>query len=158
MADSESNTIRKITPAGVVTTLAGTAGVAAAPTAPAAPPASIVPEASPVDGSGNVYVADFGNNTIRKITPAGVVTTLAGTAGVRGSADGTGAGAASHPPSFLALGHSSNLYVTDRRKQHHPQDHARRAYVPPLAGTAGHQPAGRRLGPARQSFYGASRA
>ena len=44
-----------------------------------------------VDSAGNVYVADTGNHTIRKVTPAGVVTTLAGLAGSVGSTDGTGA-------------------------------------------------------------------
>src|SRR5438477_3869699 len=48
------------------------------------------PYAVAVDGSGNVYVADTYNFTARKITPAGIVTTLAGTPGVIGSADGTG--------------------------------------------------------------------
>src|SRR3954466_12947586 len=46
-----------------------------------------------IDVSGNVYVADAGNNTVRKLTPAGNVTTLAGSAGVSGTADGTGAAA-----------------------------------------------------------------
>src|SRR3989304_2870830 len=48
------------------------------------------PKGVAVDTAGNVYVADTYNHTVRKITPAGEVTTLAGTAGVTGSADGTG--------------------------------------------------------------------
>ena len=51
------------------------------------------PYAVAVDGSGNVYVADTYNFTVRKITPAGVVTTLAGLAGNTGSIDGKGSGA-----------------------------------------------------------------
>jgi len=51
------------------------------------------PYAVAIDGSGNVYVADTYNFTVRKITPAGVVTTLAGLAGNTGSIDGKGSGA-----------------------------------------------------------------
>src|SRR6266853_6617075 len=65
------------------------------------------------DSAGNVYVADSGNNTIRKITPAGVVTTLAGTPGVTGSIDGTGAAASFNFPSDVATDSAGNVYVAD---------------------------------------------
>src|SRR6185295_7293190 len=78
VADNGNSTIRKITPAGAVTPLAGTAGVggstdATGPAASFGGPAGVA-----ADSAGNVYVADSGNSAIRKITPAGVVTTLAG--------------------------------------------------------------------------------
>src|SRR6266571_1553569 len=63
------------------------------------------------DSSGNVYVADYGNSTIRKITPAGVVTTLAGLAGITGSADGTGSAARFQNPEYVATDSSDNIYV-----------------------------------------------
>ena len=79
VADSGNHTIRKMTPSGVVTTLAGLARPAlAAPMAPAAPRASIFLDGVAVDSAGNVYVADTDNHTIRKMTPSGVVTTLRG--------------------------------------------------------------------------------
>src|SRR5262245_19099602 len=56
-----------------------------------------------VDGAGNVYVADANNHTIRKITAAGVVTTLAGTAGMFGRADGSGADARFEVPAGVAV-------------------------------------------------------
>src|SRR6266581_5072188 len=65
------------------------------------------------DSSGNVYVADTYNYTIRKITPAGVVTTLAGLAGSSGSADGTGSAARFNRPSGVATDSSGNVYVAD---------------------------------------------
>src|SRR5947208_1845207 len=66
-----------------------------------------------VDSAGNVYVADSFNHTIRKVTPAGVVTTLAGAAGRAGSADGTGAAARFVDPQGVAVDGAGNLYVTD---------------------------------------------
>jgi hypothetical protein len=66
-----------------------------------------------VDGNGNVYVADERNETIRRITSDGVVTTLAGTAGVVGGTDGTGAGALFNNPSGVAVDGNGNLFVAD---------------------------------------------
>ena len=65
------------------------------------------------DSAGNVYVADTLNNTIRKITPAGVVSTLAGTAGVFGSANGIGGAASFNFPVGVATDSTGNVYVTD---------------------------------------------
>ena len=66
-----------------------------------------------VDSAGNVYVADTYNNTIRKITPAGVVTTLAGLAGNLGSADGTGSAARFNIPPWRGGGQRGRVYVAD---------------------------------------------
>src|SRR5947208_67305 len=66
-----------------------------------------------VDSSDNVYVADTDNSTIRKITPAGAVTTLAGSAGVIGRADGIGSAAGFDYPKGVAVDSAGNLYVAD---------------------------------------------
>src|SRR5260370_24931114 len=68
------------------------------------------PSGVAVDTSGYVYVADQGNNTIRKITPAGVVSTLAGSAGVTGSADGQGSAARVNFPTSVAVDAAGNYY------------------------------------------------
>jgi hypothetical protein len=113
VADEANFVIRKVSPAGNVTTLAGTAGARghADGTGPAAQ--FEVPTSVAVDGTGNVYVADFGAHTIRKITPTGVVTTLAGSADVPGSADGMGAAARFNRPTGVAVDGAGNVYVTD---------------------------------------------
>src|SRR5258708_3350667 len=71
------------------------------------------PSGAVVDSSGNIYVADTYSHTIRKITPGGVVTTLAGLPGVSGSADGTGSAARFYLPSGVAVDNSNNVYVAD---------------------------------------------
>src|SRR6266699_142735 len=71
------------------------------------------PQGVATDSSGNVYVADSLNHTIRKITPAGGVTTLAGLAGNPGSADGTGSAARFYNPEGVATDSSGNVYVAD---------------------------------------------
>src|SRR5438445_775910 len=66
-----------------------------------------------VDSAGNVYVADTDNATIRKITPAGAVTTLAGSPGQTGSKDATGSDARFYKPSGVAVDSATNVYVGD---------------------------------------------
>jgi hypothetical protein len=115
VADSDNHTIRRVVVAtGVVTTLAGD------PTTPgsddgAGPAARFnTPLAVVCDGAGNLFVADSGNHTIRKIVIAGgTVTTLAGSAGIAGSADGMAASARFDTPSGLAVDHAGNLFVAD---------------------------------------------
>lgn len=113
VADLPNAIIRKITPAGMVSTFAGTAGMYGSTdgTGPAARFSG--PWGVATDSGGNVYVADAFNNNIRKITPAGVVTTLAGTAGMFGSTDGTGAAARFNNPRGVAVDTADNLYVAD---------------------------------------------
>jgi DNA-binding beta-propeller fold protein YncE len=64
--------------------------------------------------NGNLYVVDTGNCTIRQVTPAGAVTTIAGQAGVKGDADGTGRGASFNWPEGIAIDATNTyLYVAD---------------------------------------------
>jgi len=113
VADQENHTIRKITPAGLVSTFAGTAGVKGSADGTGAAASFDRPEGVATDTASNVYVADSNNQTIRKITPTGVVTTLAGTARIHGSADGTGAAASFHSPVSVATDRTGNVYVAD---------------------------------------------
>jgi PKD repeat protein/sugar lactone lactonase YvrE len=109
-----NNKIRKITPDGTVTTLAGSATGGSADGTGAAAQFNLESSgALAVDSSGNVYVADSGNNTIRKVTQAGVVTTIAGTAGNYGSDDGVGPAASFAYPDGISMGSDGNLYVSD---------------------------------------------
>lgn len=113
VADTHNHVIREITPAGVVSTLAGRAG--AAGSGDGAGPAARFwyPSAVAVDAGGNVYVADTANNTVRSISAAGVVSTVAGVAGPPGSVDGTGPGARFRSPVGVAVDRSGNVYVAD---------------------------------------------
>ncbi len=113
VADTDNNTIRKVTSKGVVTTLAGNPGVSGTANGTGTAAEFAGPNGVALDGSGNVYVADTGNNTIRKVTSKGVVTTLAGNPGVSGTANGTGTAAEFAGPYGVALDGSGNVYVAD---------------------------------------------
>lgn len=113
VTDGWVDTVRKITPAGDVTTLAGKAGVRGSTDGPADLARFVVPGGIAVDRSGNVYVCDYGNRTVRKITPGGDVSTLAGRAGRQGSANGIGPAAEFSGPLAIAVDEAANLYVSD---------------------------------------------
>jgi sugar lactone lactonase YvrE len=113
VADKENSTIRKVTPEGEVTTMAGLASSPGTNDGLGSTARFSYPSGVAVDKTGNVYVADSGNNTIRKITPEGQVTTLAGRAGAYGDADGTGDIARFDGPWDLAVDESGNIYVVD---------------------------------------------
>jgi len=137
VADKVSNTIRKITPAGEVTTLAGTAGIAGHADGAGANASFLNPVAVAADASGNIYVADYGNSTIRKITPAGMVTTIAGQAGESGEVDGIGAAARFTTPYSLAIDSTGNLFVAEI-SSHTIRKITPEGVVSTLAGNAGH--------------------
>jgi hypothetical protein len=113
VVDGYYHIIRKITPAGVVTTMAGGVGVTGTNDGPGTQARFNSPEGVAVDGAGNVYVADMANHSIRLVTPGGVVTTLAGTPGVLGTNNGTGTAAKFNYPYGLAVATNGTIYVAD---------------------------------------------
>src|SRR5580700_5124777 len=96
-------TIRKISPQGQVTTLAGQAGSSGSGDGPGRYARFWDSHGIAVDSAGNLYVADTGNDTIRKITPLGEVTTLAGLAASPGLVDGSGTTARFRNPEGIAV-------------------------------------------------------
>jgi len=112
VADFSNNIIRKITPAGVVSTLAGS-GTAGYDDGTGTAASFNNPRGIVIDGSGNLYVADRGNNLIRKVTAAGVVTTFAGNRASKWVDNTTATTASFNKPSGLAIDASGNIYVAD---------------------------------------------
>src|SRR4051812_33658679 len=117
VSDTGNSTIHKITAAGIVTTLAGEAGQTGVADGTGAAARFTYPFGLAVDAVGNIYVADFGNSAIRKITSGGTVTTLAGAAGVTGTADGPGSTARFDHPSAVSIDGAGNVYVIDTSNQ-----------------------------------------
>jgi sugar lactone lactonase YvrE len=113
VAEYGSNVIRKITPTGVVTTLAGLAGSVGADDGFGTNARFALPRGIAADPFGNLYVADTGNHTIRKITSNGQVTTVAGQAGTAGGNDGLGISAQFFSPEGVAADNAGNVYVAD---------------------------------------------
>jgi sugar lactone lactonase YvrE len=111
VTDMRNHLVRKITPEGVVTTLAGS-GTAGWQDGVGRSAMFSQPSGIAVAGDGTVYVSDYGTSRIRKITPSGNVTTLAGS-GKNQRADGQGTDASFSKPTGLAIGPDGNLYVAD---------------------------------------------
>ena len=113
VADSRNHAIRKITSSGVVTTFAGQLGVAGTANGTGTAAQFDSPSGLAFDKSGNLYVSDTGNGTIRKITPARAVSTFAGVAGTSGFLNGATGGAQFNSPLGIAVAPNGTVYVAD---------------------------------------------
>ena len=114
VADTGNSTIRKVTPAGAVTTLAGLAGVTGSADGIGSAARFNHPQGVAVDIRGDLYVGDTNNSTIRRIASDGMVTTFAGQAGANGNVDGAGSVARFCGPLSMAVDQSGIVYVADR--------------------------------------------
>lgn len=111
VADTNNHVIRKITSSGVVSTFAGS-GVAGFSDGSATVAKFNYPTGITIDTAGNLYIADKTNHRIRKITPSGLVSTIAGS-GIAGFTDATGILARFNSPSGIAIDSSGNLFIAD---------------------------------------------
>jgi DNA-binding beta-propeller fold protein YncE len=112
VADTFNHMIRKITPAGAVTTLAGSIHEGSAD-GPGTNAGFAAPCGLAIDASGFLYVADCFNHTLRRITPAGAVGTVAGRAGTAGNTDGPASRSLFNQPRGVAVDSLGNIYVAD---------------------------------------------
>ncbi len=113
VADQGNNTIRVISNNGQVGTYVGAAGQPGTANGSRTTARLYKPTGLTFDGDGNLYIADTGNHTIRKVNVLGTVTTFAGTPGVSGLMDGPAGQSLFNEPEGLAVDAEKNLYVTD---------------------------------------------
>jgi len=113
VADSANDTIRKITTAGEVLTVAGLSGYAGDSDGNASTARFSNPAGLAVDAAGNVFVADSGNNIVRKITPAGMVVTLPERTGGGNNAGNAGENVQLKSPGGVTVDNAGNIYIAD---------------------------------------------
>ena len=154
VAEYENHTIRKIEiSSGIVTTLAGSAGITGSFDGTGISARFNTPLGITTDGSSNLYVAEYGNHTVRKIViSSGVVTTLAGSAGSTGSSDGTGISARFNTPMGITTD-GTNLYVVDSKNHTIRKVVISSGVVTTLAGSAGNSGTTDAMGTSAR-FYG----
>jgi NHL repeat-containing protein len=119
ITDTDNRRIRKVTPAGIISTVAGrgTQGVIG-DGGPATSAILTVPWGIAVDGAGNLFIADSNNNRVRKVTPDGIINTVAGTGTSGFSGDGGAAtSAALSFPSEVLVDGPGNLFIADSGNQ-----------------------------------------
>ena len=115
IADFYNHKIRKVTPAGIISTVAGSSYGYSGDGGAATAAQMATPEGVAVDGDGNIYIADNGNNCIRKVDAAGTITTYAGNTTAGFSGDGGPATAAELAyPSGVTIDAAGNLYIADQ--------------------------------------------
>lgn len=150
IADTDNHRIRKITPAGIISTLAGTGHAGYSGDGGRADMAQLdSPYGLAVDSSGNLYVADFGNQRVRRISTDGVITTVAGTGQKGATGDGGPAVSAQlMSPRNLVFDSLGNLYISEF-EGHRVRKIARDGTISTVAGTGG---AGLNLGPNQASM------
>jgi sugar lactone lactonase YvrE len=114
VADYRNHRIRKVSPTGIITTVAGALAGFSGDGGPATSAALLFPLHVCLDGSGNLYIADSGNNRIRMVDASGMITTVAGNGTEISAGDGGQATAASlHSPNSVFVDGSGNLYITE---------------------------------------------
>jgi len=115
VSDQNNNRIRKISPSGLITTIAGTGTAGYMGDGGQATAAELnLPTGLAIDTSGNLYIADQSNYRIRKINTSGIITTIAGNGGFAFSGDGIQATATGLFPSGVAADNSGNIYIAEQ--------------------------------------------